>query len=106
MLEVTKETMTAEVLSKSKEKPVLVDFWAVWCGPCQMMMPTLEEVAKEVGDSAIVAKVNVDEAPDLAQEYSIRGIPALKIFRHGEVVQEFVGVTDAQELVAALESHK
>jgi len=101
----TDDNFAQEVLEASKTKPVLVDFWAVWCGPCQMMMPNLDATASEIGDSAIVGKVNVDENPNITSEMGVQGIPALKIFRNGEVVEEFVGVTDTSTLVSALQSH-
>ena len=103
--DVTDSSFDADVLEVSKSKPVLVDFWAIWCGPCQMMTPILEELSSEVADTAEIVKVNVDEAPDLAQKYGIQGIPALKIFRNGEIVEEFTGVTEKDALKTSLEKH-
>ena len=84
----------------------LVDFWATWCGPCRMLGPIIDEVAKEIGDDAVVAKVNVDEAQQLAAKYNVRSIPAMFVLKGGEVVNQFVGVQDKQTLVNALKSAK
>lgn len=88
------------------DKPVLVDFWAPWCGPCQMMSPVIEDLAKEVGDAFVVGKLNVDENPEKAQEYGIMSIPTLKVFVGGKVVKELSGVQTAEALKTALEEAK
>ncbi len=85
------------------DKPVLVDFWAPWCGPCQMMGPVIDDLAKEVGEKFIVGKLNVDENPQKAQEHGIMSIPTIKIFANGKVVKEFSGVQTAEALKNALE---
>lgn len=90
--------------SEIKDKVVLVDFWAEWCGPCKMMLPVLEEVAKEIGDKAVVAKVNVDEAQDLAVKFSVRSIPALFILKNSQVVWQAVGVQSKKVLIDAIEN--
>jgi putative thioredoxin len=91
-MDVTTETFEQEVLERSHELPVVVDFWAAWCGPCLMLGPVLErEAGARAGELALV-KVDVDQNQELALEYGIRGIPAVKGFRNGEVVREFVGV--------------
>ena len=79
--------------------PVLVDFWAVWCGPCQMQNPILEEVAKEFEGKAKVAKLNVDENPNSAAKYGIMSIPTLIIFKYGNMVKQMIGVQSKETLV-------
>lgn len=97
----TDQNFDQEVL-KSNE-PVLVDFWAPWCGPCQAMGPVIEELAKEVEGKAKVGKINVDENSKTAEEFGIMSIPALKIFKGGKVIQEFVGMQAKEILKEALE---
>lgn len=86
----------------SGNKPVLVDFYADWCRPCKMMEPVLEDVKSQVGDQATVIKINVDESPALAAQYGVQSIPALFIFKQGQVVWREVGVHRSSQLVAAL----
>ena len=81
---------------------VLVDFWAPWCGPCKMQAPILDKVADQIGDKAVIAKVNVDEAAPLAAEYGVRSIPTLILFKDGEKVQDFIGVQQEAALVDVL----
>ena len=81
---------------------VLVDFWAPWCGPCKMLTPILEKVKAEVGDKAMIAKVNVDENPDLAAKFGIRSIPSLLLFDSGEMKETLLGLKQQKELVALL----
>ncbi len=87
--DVTKATFEQEVLQSSV--PVLVDFWAPWCGPCRMLSPTLEELGKELAGSASVVKVNVDEEPELAAKYGIMSIPTVIVFKAGQVAGKTIG---------------
>ncbi len=94
-----------EELVLKSDKPVLVDFWAVWCGPCTMMSPAVEEIAEEKADCLVVGKVNCDENMELAQRYSITGIPAFLVFKDGEVVERLMGAMPKPELLAAVEKY-
>lgn len=98
-LEFTKENFDTEVLKS--EKPVLVDFWAPWCGPCQVMGPVIEALATEM-PTAKVGKLNVDEHPEIAQAQGVMSIPTIKIFKNGAVAQEFIGVQEKEKLKTAL----
>ncbi len=87
--QVTTATFEAEVLNNPK--PVLVDFWAEWCGPCRMVSPIVDQIGEEHADKIEVVKVNVDEEPELAMKFGITGIPAFKLFENGVVVKDMVG---------------
>jgi thioredoxin 1 len=82
--------------------PVLVDFWAVWCGPCQVQGPIIEEVANEMDGKAAIGKINVDENPASAQKFNVMSIPTLMIFKDGTVVKQFIGVQSKEALVSEL----
>ena len=102
---VTTANFNSEVINASASQPVLVDFWAPWCGPCRALGPVLEQLADEHPDKVKVVKVNTDENQDLAQQFQIRSIPAVKLFRGGRVVDEFVGAQPLARVRAFLEPH-
>ncbi len=97
---ITDGNFTEQVIQS--DKPVLVDFWAVWCGPCQMLGPIVEEVASEVAGKVVVGKMNVDENPQTAQKFGIMSIPTIMIFKGGTVVKQFVGVQSKETLLGEL----
>ena len=100
---VTDDTFEAEVLQS--QSPVLVDYWAEWCGPCKAIAPTLEQVAKEYTGKLKVAKVNVDENQEIPRKYGIRGIPTLMLFKNGNIEATKVGALSKSQLTAFLDSN-
>ncbi|WP_068597293.1 thioredoxin [Vaginella massiliensis] len=101
-LEVTDTSFESEIINSGK--PAMVDFWAVWCGPCRMVGPVVEEIAGEYTGKAVVAKVDVDTNQEVAAKYGIRNIPTILYFKNGEVVDKVVGVAPKEQLVAKLEA--
>ncbi len=101
--EIGENEFEAEVI-KSK-KPVLVDFWAPWCGPCNMIAKALEELAEEYGESLKIVKVNVDENADLASRFDVMSIPTLKLFKEGNEVESIMGAQPKQSIAAQLNDH-
>ena len=93
---VTDETFETEVLKS--DKPVIVDYWAEWCGPCRMIAPALEEISKSLGDKVKIVKLNVDENPGVAAKYGIMSIPTLMMFKNGELASRQVGAAPKQKL--------
>jgi len=101
--DVSDSSFEQEVLKA--DKPVLVDFWAEWCAPCRMLAPTVEAVAQQFSDTAIVLKLNVDDNPATAGQYGIKGIPTLIIFREGKEVERVVGATSKDVIARLIEKY-
>lgn len=99
---VTNDSWDKEVIQS--QNLVMVDFWAAWCGPCKMVAPVVEELAKEYEGKAKFFKLNTDENPDLASRYKIRGIPTLMFFKNGQIVEQIVGVVPKAQLKAKLDT--
>ena len=101
-LEFTSDNFNSKVLQS--DKPVLVDFWAEWCGPCKMLSPTIDALASEFSDKYAIGKLNVDDNTEIASQYGIRSIPCLLFFKDGKVEKQVVGAIDKNEIANILES--
>jgi len=102
ILELTSANFKSTVESGT---PVLVDFWAPWCGPCRVIAPILEEVAREFDGKARVGKVNVDDSPDIASQFGVRGIPTLILFKNGQIQGQMVGVNPKSNIVSLVQKN-
>ena len=102
-LKVSDSSFQADVLSS--KKPVVVDFWAEWCGPCRMIAPALEELATELGEKVTVAKINIDENPDTPGRYGVRGIPTMLLFKGGQPVAQKVGAAPRSQIQQWIEAN-
>ena len=100
-IDVNEENFDSVVMDS--DKPVLVDFWAEWCGPCKMLTPTIEALAEEYKDSSSIVKINVDDSPAIATKYGIRSIPSILLFNNGDVVEQRVGAVSKDELAGMLD---
>ncbi|CAK0781951.1 putative thioredoxin [Gammaproteobacteria bacterium] len=105
VFDVTHNTFSALVIDQSREVLVVVDFWAAWCGPCKVLMPMLAKLATEYQGKFVLAKVNTDQERELAQQYGVRNLPTVKMFRHGKVVEEFMGAQTESVVRSYLERH-
>ena len=102
-VEITDQNFQTEVINSSV--PVLIDFWAVWCGPCRLIAPFVEELAGEYEGKAKIGKLDVDHNPDTAMKYGIRSIPSILVFKNGEVVEQIVGAVPKKQIAQKLDAH-
>lgn len=101
----TKDNFDQEVIAASAGKPVLVDFFAVWCGPCQMMAPVLDQLTEALGERAVIGKLDTEQEPELTEKYDVMSLPALIIFKNGEPVETLIGIQSRDSLIKMLEKY-
>ena len=101
-MEVTDDNFEEKVIEQSKDKIIVVDFWAPWCGPCNMLAPIIEKVVESYKDKVVLAKLNIDENPAKSNEYGVNAIPAIKIFKDGKIVEQFEGVQPEDAIKAKI----
>jgi len=94
--------VTFDEIVNSSDVPVLVDFWAPWCGPCKMIAPVLSEIAQELGDKAVIAKIDIDDHNGTAMEYQVQSIPTILLFKNGQLEKKWVGLTSKKDLLDAI----
>jgi len=104
-MEVTDDNFEEKVVEASKEKLVVVDFWAEWCGPCNMLAPTLDNVVESFGDKVVLVKLNVDQNPEIANKFNVNAIPDVKFFKDGNLVDSFVGVQSEDKIKGLIEKN-
>lgn len=94
-----------DALEASSGKPVLVDFYAAWCGPCKMQGPIIDQVAEEIGDKAIIGKINVEESPNISEQYEVMSIPTIILFKEGKIIEKYSGLQSKDSLLAEIKKH-
>ena len=104
VIEISQDQFIEEVVEKSKTIPVIVDFWAPWCGPCKAIAPILGEIAAELGDAVSIYKVNVDDNTELAQEHGVNSIPTILVYKNGSLSETLVGVKSKEDLISTIQS--
>lgn len=101
----TDQNFNSEVINISNEKPVLVDFFASWCGPCKMQASIIKEISQEIGEKAVVGKINVEESQETAQKYNVMGVPTILLFKNGEVKETLIGMQPKEILIELINKY-